>query len=111
MTSIEEQRDHLLFILSNETDDKITQAVETFTYIRSHPELLSESHFCEITYNKIIDLRKYIREQHTGLNKAVRDFYAEKTVLNQLKMEKEANKCRSFHPLQNVLDDVWEMLK
>jgi hypothetical protein len=26
-------------------------------------------------------------------------------------MEQETNKSRSFHPLQNVMDDVWELFK
>jgi hypothetical protein len=111
MISIDDQRDQLLFIMTKETDDKIARAVETFTYIRDHPEILSESPFREITYHKIIELRAYIRKQHKGLTQSVRDFYAKKTVLNQMKMEQETNKSRSFHPLQNVMDDVWELFK
>jgi hypothetical protein len=109
--TLDDQRDQLLFIMTKETDDPIQRAVETFTYIRDHPEILSESPFREITMEKIIELRAYIRNEHKGLTKAIRDFYAEKTVLNQMKMEQETNKSRSFHPLQNVMDDVWEMLE
>jgi len=111
MTSFDDRRDHLLFILTNETDDKLTRAVDAFTYIRDHPELLSEACFREITYHKIIELRAYIRAEHKGLTQSIRDFYAEKTVMNQMKMEQETNKSRSFHPLQNVMDDVWELIK
>jgi hypothetical protein len=111
MASIDDQREHLLFILMNKTNDKIGKAIETFTYIRDNPELLSDEGFRSMTQHKIIELRSYIREEHKGLTNAVQEFYSEKTVLNQLKMEQESNKSRSFHPLQNVMDDVWEILQ
>lgn len=109
--TLDEQREQLISIITKKTDDPIQRAIDTFTYVRDHPLLLDQSPFREITMNKIVEMRAYIREQHRGFSQSVREFYKEKTEDAHKNLNLETLKSRRFHPLQNVMDDVWELLK
>ena len=111
MTTLEEDRATLNALLNEPAEDRIEHATAVFTFIRDHPHLLSVEPFKEITRQKIIELRTYIRQQHSEFANVVKAMYTEKTKAAKMKYDQEANKSRRFHPLQNVMDDVWKLIK
>ena len=111
MTTLEEDRATLNALLNEPAEDRIQHATAVFTFIHDHPHLLSVEVFKEITRQKIIELRRYIRQQHADFANVVKAMYTEKTEAAKLRFSQEANKSRRFHPLQNAMDDVWKLIQ
>ena len=102
--------DKLLHLLTQEVDDRLHSITETFTYLRDHPNLLLNTELHEVVLEKIISLRSFIRTQHIGFDQAVLANLLHKTVETDQKCMDYYIMSRSYHPLQNAMDDVWELL-
>lgn len=102
--------DELLHLLTQEVDNRLQKITEVFLYLREHPILLLDSPIHEAAREKIIDLRSFIRKQHIGFDQAVLANLTEKTMETDKRCMDYYIMSRSYHPLQNAMDDVWELL-